>query len=283
MSAFGVSGRLARAAARVLPDGVKAALYRAPGLSSAVRWLLTRAAPDEPVVVEVAGGLARGLRLRLNLKTEKYFWLGTHEMPVQRALRREVRPGMTVYDVGAHLGFFTLALARLVGPQGRVLAFEPLPANLAALRENLALNAAVAAPVQVVEAAVAGASGRTRLFAAASSTMARLTGPPAAPAGTHEVEGVALDDLVFARGVPPPQVVKMDIEGAEGLALAGARRLLREARPLLLIEVHGEEPAQAVWDELRAAGYRVWTLDRGRELTAPGELARRHILGVPGG
>src|SRR3972149_5923079 len=97
---------LARAAAGLLPDWAKAAIYRAPGLSAAVRWLLTRAAPDEPVVVEVAGGLARGLRLRVDLKTQKYFWLGTHEMPVQRALQREAQRGWAVYGIGAHLGVF---------------------------------------------------------------------------------------------------------------------------------------------------------------------------------
>src|SRR3989338_1591631 len=103
--------------------------------------------------------LARGLRLRLDLKTEKYFWLGTHEMPVQRALAREVQPGWTVYDIGAHVGFFTLALARQVGAGGRGLAFEPLPANLSVLRENLAMNPAVSANVQVIEAAVARGAG----------------------------------------------------------------------------------------------------------------------------
>ena len=273
--------RSARAAAGLLPDWVKAGVYRAPGVSQAARWLLTRAAPGEPVVVEVAGGLARGLRLRVDLKREKYFWLGTHEMPVQRALEREAQRGWTVYDIGAHIGFFTLALARQVGAAGRVVAFEPLPANLSALRENLAMNPAVAANVQVVEAAVSRESGRAALFAEASSTMARLTAPPAGHTGTHEVATLALDDLVFARGAPPPRLVKMDIEGAEGLALAGARRLLREAAPLLLIEVHGEEAARAVWEELRQAGYRVLTLERDREFLAPGEFAKAHILAVP--
>jgi len=267
--------------AGLLPDRLKAAIYRLPVVSGLVRWLLTRAAPGEPVVVEVAGGLARGLRLRLDLKTEKYFWLGTHEMPVQRALAREVQPGWTVYDIGAHVGFFTLALARQVGAGGRVLAFEPLPANLSVLRENLAMNPAVSANVQVIEAAVARESGRASLFAEVSTTMARLTAPPAGHTSTYEVETLALDDLVFARGAPPPRLVKMDIEGAEGLALAGARRLLGEAAPLLLIEVHGEEAARTVWEELRQAGYRVLTLERDREFLAPGEFAKAHILAVP--
>src|SRR3989338_7804834 len=171
----------ARAVAGLLPDRLKAAIYRLPVVSGLVRWLLTRAAPGKPVVVEVAGGLARGLRLRLDLKTEKYFWLGTHEMPVQRALAREVQPGWTVYDIGAHVGFFTLALARQVGAGGRVLAFEPLPANLSVLRENLAMNPAVSANVQVIEAAVARESGRASLFAEVSTPMARLTAPPGRP------------------------------------------------------------------------------------------------------
>lgn len=272
---------LARAAAGLLPDWAKAAVYRTPGVSHAARWLLTRAAPGEPVVVEVAGGLARGLRLRVDLKTQKYYWLGTHEMPVQRALEREVRPGAIVYDAGAHLGFFALALARVVGPQGRVVAFEPLPANVPRLRENVSLNPALAANVVVVEAAVAEVSGRVTLDADASPTQARLGEPAPHPAGTYEVESVTLDEFVFARRQPAPQLVKMDVEGAEGRALAGARRLLREAKPLLLVEVHGEEAARAVWDELRAADYQVFSLERDREFRAPQEFAAGHILALP--
>jgi hypothetical protein len=71
------------------------------------------------------------------------------------------------------------------------------------------------------------------------------------------VAGLSLDDFVYRQGNPPPQVVKMDIEGGEVLALPGMARLLAEARPLLLMELHGPQAARTAWETLNAAGYRV--------------------------
>jgi hypothetical protein len=74
---------------------------------------------------------------------------------------------------------------------------------------------------------------------------------------------LALDDFVYAQGKPPPQLVKMDIEGGEVLALPGMRRLLREAHPLILLELHGPEAARLAWDELSDAGYRICRMEAG--------------------
>ncbi len=69
------------------------------------------------------------------------------------------------------------------------------------------------------------------------------------------VPGISLDEFVYGQGNPPPQVVKMDIEGGEVLALPGMRRVLAEARPLMLMELHGPESSRAAWETLTAAGY----------------------------
>jgi hypothetical protein len=71
------------------------------------------------------------------------------------------------------------------------------------------------------------------------------------------VPGVSLDDFVYHQGNPPPGVVKMDIEGGEVLALSGMLRVLSEARPLLLMELHGPESCRAAWETLNSAGYQV--------------------------
>lgn len=273
--------QVAAAAGRLLPDWAKAAAYRIPLLSGGVRWILTRAAPEGRVIVEVAGGITQGVRLRLDLKTEKYYWLGTHEIPVQRALARETRPGMVAYDIGAHIGFFTLGLARLVGSAGKVHAFEALPENVHQLQENLSLNASQISNVQVVAAAVTDRCGRVRLDPHRSSSVARVLPVELATASGPEVESITLDEYVFGRGEPAPQLGKMDIEGAEGRALVGARRLLREVRPLWLLEVHSEETARLVWEEFRRADYRLLRLDRAGEYRGPSEIAGQHVLAVP--
>ncbi len=258
-----------------MPQAVKAALYQAPLVPAGVGWLLRRSAPEGRVVVGVSGGICCGSRMKLHLSRDRFYWLGMHEIGVQRALERETRPGMTVYDIGAHLGFFSLGLARLVGPAGKVFAFEPMPENAQALRENVALNDSLAGRVRVVEAAVSEASGRQVFYGQVNSAQGRLGEPGARPGPSYEVETVSLDDFVFSRREAAPQLIKLDVEGAEGAALQGARRLLREARPVCLLEVHGEEAARAVWEVLREAQYEIKTLN-GEPVFEAGGLAHHH-------
>jgi FkbM family methyltransferase len=274
--------RAAGGTAGRLPDWMKSAVYKLPVAAPAVRWLLTRAAPGEPVVVEVAAGIARGLWLRVDLKTQKFYWLGTHELATQQALEREVRPGMTVYDIGAHTGFFTLGLARLAGPAGRVYAFEPLPDNARLLGKAVELNGELGRRIAVVEAAVADSAGRVRFHREASSFEGRLSSSNQGLENELEVACVTLDGFVLAgENVRPPELIKLDVEGAEGRVLAGARRVLREVRPVWLIEVHNAEAARAVWEELQQADYAVESLDRRRSFREPSALVKEHILACP--
>ncbi len=267
--------------AHLAPAWMRAAAYKVPLLSDGVRRVLTWAAPEGRAVVVVAAGIAADVRLRLDLKTEKYYWLGTHEVAVQQALARETKPGMTVYDVGAHLGFFALGLARLVGRAGRVVAFDPLPENIRVLRANLALNPNLTSNVQGVQAAVANVSGQLRLYGGSDPSRARLAPPPASSEDGQEVASLTLDEFVFHLGEPAPQLVKLDVEGAEGMVLQGARRVLREIKPGWILEVHGAEAAQAVWEELRHADYKLLSLNRAREFQAPEEFTSSHLLAVP--
>jgi hypothetical protein len=78
-----------------------------------------------------------------------------------------------------------------------------------------------------------------------------------------DIDGLSLDVFVYERQNPPPQVVKMDIEGGEVLALPGMRRLLDEARPILMLELHGPEAAQSAWEALSSRGYRLCRMAPG--------------------
>lgn len=248
---------LAALAARVLPAPLKRALYRFPPLARAIRSGLNRAAPAGLSVVQVAAGGLSGARLELDLHAEKDYWLGTYEAGLQDAIARLVQPGWTAYDVGANVGYITLLLARAVGDQGRVVAFEALPANVARLRANLALNLE-GSRVSAVHAAIAEASRPVRFLVGPSDDTGKAEGSAGRPleyAGVVEVPGLALDDYMDAPGSPLPQVIKIDIEGGEVLALPGMRRLLQTAHPLVLMELHGPEAARTAWEVLTAAGY----------------------------
>jgi hypothetical protein len=78
--------------------------------------------PDRMETVEIKTGIAKGMKMRINLQTERSFFLGTYEEDVQECLLKQVKEGMTVYNVGAHIGFFKLGLAHLVGDKGKVIS-----------------------------------------------------------------------------------------------------------------------------------------------------------------
>jgi len=117
-------------AARVLPASVKRCLYRTPWLARFTRRTLNAAAPVGLSEVTVAAGVLRGLRMKLDLQTEKDYWLGTYEPGLQEAARQLIQPGMVVYDVGANIGYISLIAARLAGENGHVYSFEAHPGQM---------------------------------------------------------------------------------------------------------------------------------------------------------
>ena len=132
-------------------------------------------------------------------------------------------PGAVIYDVGANIGYVSLLLAKAAGEAGKVFAFEALPSNVDQLRRNVALNA-MEKRVTVIDRAVTQATGPVRFLVHASGGMGKVAGS----AGREDkyesevtVPGISLDEFVYGQGNPPPQVVKMDIEGGEVLALPG--------------------------------------------------------------
>lgn len=252
-------------AAKTLPASFKQAIYNFKPLARLIRRGLNRAAPSGLTEVQVAAGDLAGFTLLLDMQTEKDYWLGTYEPDLQSALAELIVPASVVYDVGANIGYVSLLLAKAAGEAGRVFAFEALPANVERLRRNVELNG-MGARVTVVAGAVTQAAGPVRFLVHESGGMGKAEGS----AGREDqyqteviVEGLSLDEFVYGRGNPPPQAVKMDIEGGEVLALPGMRRLLAEARPLMLMELHGPESARAAWETLTAAGYEICWMRRG--------------------
>ena len=257
--------RVAAGAARILPAPVKRWLYRVPVLSKLVRRSLNAAAPKGMSEVEIAAGILRGMRMTLDLQTEKDYWLGTYEPDLQEAAQQFIQPGMTVYDVGANIGYISLIAARLTGDSGRVYSFEALPKNIERLKGNVQLNH-LEGRVRVIHAAVTDSTGEAVFLAHESGAMGKALGSAGREtqyAAELRVPAVALDDFVYKEGNLPPQVVKLDIEGGEGMALRGIRRILKEVHPILMIELHGQEAARQVWEILDGAGYRIHTMSRG--------------------
>ena len=206
--------------------------------------------------VAVRSGPLRGLRWRVGSSVHGC-WLGTYEAAKVAVVARSVRPGATVFDVGANAGYYTLLFSRLVGPAGRVVSVEPLPETGANLLHHVRANRL--ANVRVVPAAVAATGGWMPFQIAGSNSMGHLGGGGDA---TLEVATTTLDAL-RATVAEPPSVVKMDVEGGEGDALRGAAALLAERRTTWFIALHGDEARRDCGRILGEAGYAVRTLEGG--------------------
>jgi FkbM family methyltransferase len=176
-----------------------------------------------------------GYKMRLEWRSSKAFVFGTYELEVTRALQQIVQTDWVVFDIGAHIGYFALLLARLVGPNGRVFAFEPFPDNFRALEENVRMNGC--RNIIIENRAVAAVSGLANLKSNDTDdltyTSSLVDGRP-----MLEVEVVSLDD--YTAGLQERvQFVMMDVEGAEADVLRGMRSTLQRDFPTLLIELHG--------------------------------------------
>jgi FkbM family methyltransferase len=182
-------------------------------------------------------GIGRGLRFDSRGGNPGYA-LGTSDMEEQNAIARHLSAGQVFYDIGANVGFFTTLAARLVGPQGQVYGFEPFPASAATARDNAARNGFT--HVQIIEAAVSNFDGEAVFDVSNTITTFRLAKPGEdleQTAHTIKVPVVRMDGQIAA-GLRPPNVVMIDVEGAELEVLEGMRETLLSHRPTVICEVH---------------------------------------------
>ena len=221
------------------------------------RFLL-RALP-RTAIMPVLTGPMRGQRWMVGAGVHSC-WLGVYERGKQAELVRILRAGDAFLDVGAHSGLYTLLGSRLVGPQGRVYAVEPAPANLAMLDHHLELNRLH--NVTVIRAAAGARPGKAAFASGNTSYTGRLGD------GDLTVNVEQLDDLLDRDLIRPPRLIKIDVEGAEAGVLEGARKLLQTVRPSVLQATHGDAARRLSTAALEAAGYRLRSLGTPDELVA---------------
>ncbi len=258
--------------------------FQLPGLGRASRQVAQRFLPrGERVWVQIAAGLAAGLWIKLQPYRELGYFQGVPEPGIQEQFRKYLEPGDCFYDVGAHIGFYSLVAARLVGERGCVVAFEPDSANATVLEENVLKNGF--SQVEVVGAAVWSHNGRV-VFQRYADDHPQVTSRRGAvfsgPALNHrtdlpEVDSISLDE--FAQNHRVPAMIKIDVEGAECEVLKGAELLLTEIKPILLCEVHYAQTATFLEDELSRKGYSLdWLPQDPRYLQFP---FPRHVVARP--
>lgn len=238
---------------------VKAGVEHIPGAHKAYKWVTTRT--GEGKVYDITRGPMAGMRWRRRNCLPFWYHLGIYEPETSRFLAEHLRPGDTFWDLGANAGYHSLMAARAVGPAGRVIAVEPDPGTCGILREQLDLNGF--RNCTIVQAAVADRAGSTLLVRRASDPRGNALREIDNPAIDNkegdlvEVPCLTLDELSARH--PRPRLVKMDIEGAEVLALPGGRAFLSgpERPERLLVAVHGDEARDFCRRFLLDVGYEL--------------------------
>lgn len=220
--------RVASGSARRAPNWLRAPLKRAYGL-------LLGALPGDHLVCRLPGGES----FRVDPAYRHLAW----NPEEYAALKTCVSDGATVLDIGANVGAYTLLFASWVGARGRVFAFEPATASRTGLLRHLAINGLSDRAIVSAEA-VTDVSGEAAFVDAETHGDNRIVSRP----GPHTsvVPSVSIDDFC-ARARVMPDVIKIDVEGAELAALRGARRTIaaRGATLALFVELHPR-----VWPEL---------------------------------
>jgi precorrin-6B methylase 2 len=191
---------------------------------------------DEPRYFKVRLGVAKGAILFTNPRYGSRMLFGLYEVEIAPYLRKYVRRGDVCYDIGAAGGYYALAFARLASP-GRVFSFDPEPHYAEQLHTVAQHNGHLGSDISVYQSRVGASNGR--------------------PGET------SLDTLVYEQGLPPPNVIKLDVDGGEVDVLSGAARVLREHHPKLIVEVHSIDLERSCDDLLRHAGY-LTTIVRNR-------------------
>ena len=224
--------------------------------------------------------------------TTMIFAVGAHYESELRYLHHFVTPGMVVVDGGANCGIYTMAAAKLVGPSGRILSFEPGAEAFAALTKNIELNRL--SNVCARRAALSDRKGKTRLYHFQPGPNSFSIGRPVNEAvESEEVATRTLDEIFREEKVDRVGLIKLDVEGAEELVLRGAGEIIAHSYPTIIFEVNataakrlGLHPSGA-WNLLLAMGYRfLFLIESGelRELDRPPAAdAIRNIIAVHGG
>jgi len=239
-----------------VPSSLRVALMRMP----AAAWMrrLSQIHLVGSVVVPLCG-LMTGYRMLLDVRAgHRRYALGTYEPEVAALIQSMLKGGETVMDVGANIGYFTLLMARLVGPGGRVIAFEPIPTVYSVLCENLRLNDLHWAHPE--RKAVTGQNGEIQMQTEAGNPLSFTA--RVAEGGDLFVTAVSIDRYVEVAGLTRLDLVKIDVEGAEDVVIRGMAKSFLRFRPVVLVEIHANNGHQSeALELLKVAGYELMCVD----------------------
>lgn len=249
-------------------------------LHTGARFVFGKLAPKWPY--PVLRGPLRGCRYLLGATAGAAggvsVHLGMQEVEQSQCLTKLLQAGQVFFDVGANVGFYTLLGSRLVRSIGQVVAFEPMPRNLAFLYRHVRLNRAD--NVTILPLACADTLATELFIAGENHALGRLEGRNGEAGGSSPrssgmlVATISLDVAAEKLGLRP-DVIKIDVEGAELRVLEGAANILAQVRPAIFLSVHSDRLRDACLAHLGKFGYQIEPLNSRSTEDATEFLARR--------
>lgn len=216
--------------------------------------------------LRIRSGPLKGLKW--SMASGSRFILGTYEQFKTDALVANLEPGETVFDVGAHVGYYTIVASIEVGESGSVFAFEPRPLNYCYLARHVRINDV--GNVRLSQVGVASKSGRLRFNTRTGTGTGHISAD-----GPLEIDVISIDDELKQGRLPRPDFIKIDVEGGETEVLQGCEQTVSEHRPKFLVATHDQQQHEFVMGFLKRHGYRIDVLDPGK---ASGDV---EILAAP--
>ncbi|MCK4665630.1 FkbM family methyltransferase [Candidatus Dependentiae bacterium] len=216
--------------------------------------------------VRVLTGLNKGFLWIVGSGVHSY-WLGFFEKEIQDIFKSILKKGDIFFDIGAHVGFFSVLASRIIGNDGKVFAFEPYPRNICYLKEHININHLK--NIQVYEDAVMDKVGE--MYFQIDTDRAKAQGK-VADSGDFKIKTVSLDSLYQEGKIPLPNSMKIDVEGGEVLVIKGAISILKEAKPIIILSTHGEEVHKKSLTLLKELGYSFKSLNPNLDIDNTQEL-----------
>jgi len=217
-------------------------------------------------LVEISPGVKMKLRLKYRGDIDIWVYMRGLAHYSAQVFVNYLKEGMTVFDIGANVGYYTLLIAQKVGSTGKVYAFEPIPETFARLQENIALNGFT--NIVAVPAAVTDRDCTVRMSVEDSASSIFR----ASSANSIEVPTISLDSFVGQHRIERVDAIKMDVEGAELLVLRGADQVIRRYKPIIMTEINPAllKSAGTTAEELFKAiidyGYDSYVIRRGQPI-----------------
>lgn len=185
-------------------------------------------------------GPLKGYKIKVDLRAQKAYWLGTYEPEIKSILKKIIKKSDIVYDVGAHLGYFSLMSSVFCGKQGQVFCFEPNPENFEIIQKNIELNKIE--NIFPVKLAITNKKGKISFQKTNSSSQGHVIGSLGETdfdkKNIIEVKSNTIDNFCLTELNPCPDIIKIDVEGEELNVFKGMRQVLEKVKPIVVCEIH---------------------------------------------